>query len=203
MTFDFERAHRELAKPAFESLPVNIRDLVERVHVECKDIFQGRDLLVPFPSNESGEYQDSLRYVFEKIPAEILAAAAHIVHFYGHWGSKDCFQEHGTYWKFSNYADQVLMKKANLPYSNPERGYSFKIYDGFLRLCFSSMDLWTWEEIGLGTYETLERARKIGDFWIYWDMYNQFELVASGLKKELMPRGGFIEKFFDLSEYGA
>src|SRR5687767_13951940 len=47
--FDYKRAWEELAKPAFDALPQNVRDLYERVCVEMQGARQNRSLGLDWP----------------------------------------------------------------------------------------------------------------------------------------------------------
>ena len=204
MTFDYERAWIELAKPGFETRPQNVRDLYERVARECSEFGQTEVTLdMPWPK------ESDLRAVFDKVPAEELAAAARIVYFYGHWSPEPGISRfgNGAHWRFSNYADQSLRGRLSEAtgsdfwthrHHSTGGGVSFRVHEGFLRACYSSRDEWRWEEIGLATVTTLERAQAIGGTpGVYFDEW------IKTLKEACLPKGGFIEKFFDLYEYGA
>jgi hypothetical protein len=78
-TFNFRRAWRELAKPAFDRLPQEVHQLYDTVALRGGELKQGKDLNVPFPD-------DDLRVRFEAIDSHNLAIAAHVLYFWGHWG---------------------------------------------------------------------------------------------------------------------
>lgn len=175
MTFDYITAWRELARPAFEALPANVRALVDRVAVEANGLHQISDTSMPWPDEASevsiAAYDgQTLRQVFDKIPAEVLALAARVVYSVGHWkpGNTPQFFDNsaGASWKFSHYADQVLRGRLELP----ERGdngrdkamIQTKVIEGAIRVCYSSPDSWTWEEVAPATVGGLESARRIG-----------------------------------------
>lgn len=224
MSFDYERAWRELAKPAYEALPANLRDLYVRVGEECSEFAQAeRTLDLPWPEepmvdpakpNQLWRYDARLlRSVFANTPAEFLAEAAHIIYFYGHWSPDPAISRSGAgaYWRFANYADQDLCHRTQIPRRNEPPGSSFRIHQGFLRACWSDDDQWMWEEIGLGTVETLTRATDVSrpSLQRHIGRKNQIENQADlqrwfdELKEACLPKdGGFIPKFFDLSEYG-
>ena len=131
-----------------------------------------------------------------------LAKAARVTYFTGHWFAKPILkshfepcgpgqweliepeeplfsmvgrllQEHGSHWKFSNYADQVLRERLGLPvkraFSKNNSAY-FQVLEGMLRLCLSYKnkqdgDGWLWHEVGLATPENLAKIRKLIDKW--------------------------------------
>jgi hypothetical protein len=41
---------------------------------------------------------------------------------------------------------------------NSLRGVSYKVHEGFLRVCFSSKDEWLWEALGVATIEMFQKA---------------------------------------------
>lgn len=154
-TFDYETAWLEVARPAYESLPQNVRDLLARVAVECAELSQSRDLSMPWPEDSD------LRVSFDKVPAEFLALAARVIYFAGHWypgksanGYVIHGREHGGTWKFAHYADQSLKARLDLPTSNV-----FQIHEGVIRVCYSSRDMWSWTEVAPATAEGLAYAR--------------------------------------------
>lgn len=169
--FNFQKAWLELAKPAFDSLPRNIRELVAAVDVECKDFRQDKNTFdLPWP--KEADYmkmenppQDWLYTRFNSIDSDLLAPAAHVVWSLGHWAfgkhTLESFQLNGTYWKFSNLADQVLRKRLSLKRHNNSSGITFGVHDGFLRLCLSTNHMWRWNEIGLATTDTFTKAREL------------------------------------------
>lgn len=164
-TFDYKTAWEQVARPGFEALPRNIRELYDRVCRECEGLNQERETLdMPWPEQrfDASPGETSLYHSFDQLPTEWLAQAAHLVYFYGHWSPKGhSYAGSGGTWKFANYADQILRKKLDLPkgeYGKP--GYGFHVVEGFLRFHYSDKDTWTWREVGLATAETLARARR-------------------------------------------
>lgn len=161
-TFDYARAWQENARPAFESLPANVRALVGRVAVEAGELHQLADCSMPWPE------ESDLRATFEKIPAEWLALAASVVYYAGHWfpswGKLDGLPRDGATWKFSHYADQSLRARLGRPERGPGRfntpGVTYQIHQGAIRVCWSSRDCWTWREVAPATERGLLRAQE-------------------------------------------
>lgn len=167
--FDYRAAWDEVARPAFLSLPANIRALYDRVCEEAKDCNQKPDCQLAWPTiKESIEHiSDSLFSAFVNLDAEWLAQAAQVIYYFGHWApghTKISQKGNGGYWRFSNYADQVLRSKlgAQVSREGPIRGYGFTVHNGLLRLCYSGPDIWTGIELGLATQTTVDRAKSIG-----------------------------------------
>jgi len=185
MGFDFERAHTEIAAPLFFALPAKIHRLLGRVHKECADLAQKPDLDMPWPSG-------GLREAFEALDTNTLAEASRAVYEYGHWGTRDCFQSHGTYWKFSNYCDQILRARLELPAQAYDRGVSFAVHEGQLRVCYSSTQGWTWTVLGPASLGLLKSAR---DSWDGCWTADRFDHLAEKFAK-VHPTG-------NLSDYGA
>lgn len=154
-TFDYETAWKELARPAFDALPEPVRALYARTCEESRPFHQDRALNVIWPATV-------LRAAFDATPAPELAAAARAAYFCGHWKpDREPFlgANTGATWKFSDYADQSLRARFNV--SNDDRIGTAKvvrILEGYVRVCFSTPDLWTWKEIGPATKETLALA---------------------------------------------
>lgn len=106
--FDYARAWREVAVPAYESLPANVRDLLLRVATETADLHQLPDCSMPWPTDST------LRDAFEKIPAEWLALGAHVINAMGHWypGLPACTCGHSAHehtGKIGDYANSCRM----------------------------------------------------------------------------------------------
>jgi len=77
--FNFRRAWRELAGPAYEKLSQEIKDLYMFVVTDCRDCHQDKSLNVPFPDAE-------LKSRFEAFSSRELAVAARTIYFWGQWG---------------------------------------------------------------------------------------------------------------------
>jgi hypothetical protein len=208
MTFDHARAWQELARPAVDCLPENLRALLERVKVEAADLCQDEDLDTVWPETD-------LRSCFEKVPSEELARAARAVYFFGHWRPypwpEGAEPRTGSHWKFSSYVDQVLRAPLGLvrartlraPSKRGDALVTYAVHEGILRIQASNDGpggFWTWREFGLATPTTFDRATAILPHGkvVREDSYE----AALPKLKELRPRGGYVEKFFDLSEYG-
>jgi hypothetical protein len=156
--FDFARAHAELAVPAYLSLSVEIRQLVELVDGAARDLKQdaGPPGYMPWP--------DGLRGRFDAQVSDHLAEASQVVYCYGHWGTKNCWQQHGTYWKFSNYADQVLRDRLMLDYKplfeRRDRWHSIGVRDGMLHLTQCTRDMFRSIAIGAAVHETVQKLQE-------------------------------------------
>lgn len=160
-TFDYELAWAEVARPAFYALPQNVRDLLARVTAECANLHQLSDCSMPWPEDSD------LRSTFDKIPAEVLALSARVVYFYGHWRpgktvAGDALPA-GESRKFSHYADQSLRARLGLAERGAGKSYgpSFEIHQGAVRVCYSSHDMWAWEEVAPATVEGLKYAETL------------------------------------------
>lgn len=101
--FDYKRAWAEVAKPAFDALPTEVRGLYERVCVEMAGVGQNRSLGLDWP--EDG----ALKRWFDEIPAEVLREAQATIYFYGHWSPSGHSEKGGGgTWKFQILARQSL-----------------------------------------------------------------------------------------------
>jgi len=152
-TFDYRRAWHEVAKPAYESLPANLRDLLDYTAKATAGVHQSADLSMPWPDMDS-EYRD-LRERFDKTPAEWLSQAAAAIYFVGHWYPADGDiaipgRQAGAHWKFSHYADQSLRARLGIA-TNDGFGVSLQIIEGSIRICYSSREMWTWHEVSPAT----------------------------------------------------
>lgn len=157
--FDYMRAWREVALPSVLVLPQNFRDLYWKVVDRCSRLSQQKDLDMPWP--EPG-FRRPLQNLFQEVPSECLADAARAIYFWGHWSPfNQSAMGAGASWKFTNYADQVLRDKIQLPRSFAGRGVGFQVNEGYLRMCYSTRNCWTWTEFGRATVATYERARRI------------------------------------------
>ena len=151
--FDYRRAHTEIAAPLYRALPRRILRLVGRVQTESADLSQKPDLDMPWPPG--------LREAFERVDTSTLAHAAQVVHDYGHWGTHSCCNQRlGTYWKFSNYCDQIIRARLGLGRDGPRYGVGFVVHEGQLRVCYSGTHVWTWEVIGPASKGLLRSAKR-------------------------------------------
>lgn len=176
--FNYKKAWTHLALPEFDRLPPAVRALVDDTARAAIDLRQGKDLLLPWPDDGG-----TLRRAFDACENDALAPAAHVVHAFGHWAPRlmkqlkltwqqdylaglqtaEALQSTGAYWKFSNYADQVLRARLGLARDHAPRGASFAVHEGVLRVCFSMPDVWTWKAIGWASYQTLALAREVAE----------------------------------------
>lgn len=174
MTFDYITAWEELARPQFEALPANVRALLDRVTAEAGHLSQLADCSMPWP-DETSEASIAafdgvtLRQKFDKIPAEFLAKAAHVVYFVGHWGDAQSRAElipaGSATWKFSHYADQVLRERLGLPprgdNGRDKSRIQYAVHEGLIRVAYSSPDMWSWKEVAPATAEGYKAAQAI------------------------------------------
>lgn len=157
--FDFERAHAELCEPAYLELHPGIHDLLVATQHQAADLAQNQDagLTMPWPS-------EAFKRAFTEVDPVELATASRVIYCYGHWGKRQHWQEGGTYWKFSKYADQVLRDRiiASMPdrkwgefgigsIFHAERWHGLSVHQGVLRISQSTRSSWRWEELCLAT----------------------------------------------------
>lgn len=171
LTFDYITAWHEVAKPAYEALPANVRVIVERVAAECANLNQIADLSMPWPDENSDEAiaafdGHTLRQTFDKIPAEVLALASRVVYIAGHWQPAGVPRlVPGASWKFSHYADQVLRGRLGMPEAGDngrdKATIQYKVIEGVIRVCYNSPNMWTWEEVAPATAGGQESAQRI------------------------------------------
>lgn len=159
-TFDYENAWDNLALPAFNSLPSNVRALYFRTIDVAGAFGQSKDLSMPWPSEDNAPL---FRDGFHAIATEDLAYAARVVYFYGHWHCRGTSTDKvGGTWKFASYCDQELRERLGVEYSTQRgNGVTVRIIEGMLRLCLDTPDSWIWEEVGFATIENLACVRYI------------------------------------------
>ena len=167
--FNFERAFDEAAKPAHDYLHPAVKFLFILVKDNCADLVQSEDLSMPWPDN------DFVKASFTKLSDELLAGGARVVYSAGHWAYADYnlafadggpeyklkhfLQDSGAYWKFSNYADQILRERMDIVRDNTSNGMSFNIIEGMIRVQVSTKNSWNWIEVCLATSENLHRLK--------------------------------------------
>lgn len=197
--FDFKAAWLHVAKPAYNVLAQNLRDLYLRVADEAKELTQKKNLDMPWPDSD-------LQGAFEEIDSEVLAGAAMSIYFYGHWFWIDKNPHPGAYWKFTSYADQVLRARCGLPQrrARAPRGISYQAHQGRLRLCLETHDLWIWSDFGLATPDTLAKARAMFPEGLPARIEGRkasevaealYRKAAISLPKALYPKEGMIAEF--------
>jgi len=161
--FDHVTAWTEQAKPAFDALPGNVRNTVFDVGELAGDLSQNEDLDMPWPTTGH-----PLRKNMSEWPTAILAHAARVVYFYGHWAPRGSAgqeaQKNGAYWKFSNYADQILSARVGLKRNRRASGAGFVslvVLEGNLRAQISTP--WSWRnfDIGPASSDLAMKARTI------------------------------------------
>jgi hypothetical protein len=164
-TFDYAAAWRKLARPAFNELPPEVHALLARVATEAREQRQLPDLQLQWPNDG-----DALLHAFDALPDDVLAWAARVVYFTGHWwpangrGVELPGRAWGNHWTFSAYADQVLRERLKLSTNPSGSGYpglSFQVHEGAIRLCYSSRDMWTWHEVAPATPEGRKLAEEL------------------------------------------
>jgi len=195
-SFDYKYAWAAWAVPSYRALPRNVRQLVIRTVRESENQIQNDDLDVKWPSEE-------LRNAFYEIPAEILAVAARVVYFFGHWGNRKCFQKTGGYWKFANYCDQVLKDKLGMN-SYAGNGMHLEVHQGMLRVCVATPNLWCWEEVNIATKAIKDKLsicllqpKKEKMSRSEWDRFEEMALdTGAQLKKAYGPESGIIKDYF-------
>jgi len=195
--FNYEYAWAAWAVPSYRLLPQNVRKLIIRSVRESKDQIQIENYDTTWPSQE-------LRVAFEEIPSEILAVAARVVYFFGHWGNRKCFQKNGGYWKFANYCDQVLKDRLGMN-SYAGNGMHLEVHQGLFRACVATKNMWTWEELDIATQTNKERIENhfIQPKGKYtkkdWGM---FEAAAVGILEHLykhrQPTSPTIKSYFEV-----
>lgn len=158
--FNYKKAWKKAAAPAFMALPSHILQLVWRVHIEAVGIHHSRNLDLRWPNED-------LKSAFDALECEELSYSAHIVNRMGYWhpGYNDWLrpiQRQETYWRYSLYADQTLRKKLNIPrLSNPD-GFILEIVDGLLRATIGKRrEGYHSVNIGLATPQNKVKANEI------------------------------------------
>lgn len=175
-TFDFETAWHTTAKPAYESLPVNVRELFERTARLTADLHQSSDLQMPWPTADDDHQSPDVtgvlpfREAFRAVPSDVLAFAARVIYYTGHWyptsakGYEMPGRNTGASWKFSHYADQELRERLNIASERghaADHGLSIKVIEGAIRVSYGDRDNWFWEEIAPATEDGLKAAQRL------------------------------------------
>lgn len=158
--FNYKKAWKEAAAPAFMALPTHILQLVWRVHTEAAYIHHQRNLDLEWASND-------LKESFYNLDCEELSYSAHIVNCMGYWhpGYDDWLrpiQRQETYWRYSLYADQILRSKLEIPRAQNAEGFILEVADGLIRATAGLRKQGYYSvKIGLALPETKARAHNI------------------------------------------
>lgn len=171
-TFDYAAAWREVARPAYDTLPQNVRDLLTQVATEAGNLHQLPDTSMPWPDDpQLGDKQNEgsdLRARFDTVPAEWLAYGARVIHACGHWfpsgGDLNLpGRSVGAHWKFAHYADQSLRARL-MAATSPDKMRAngpYQVHEGAIRICYSSPNAWQWHEVAPATAAGLARAEAL------------------------------------------
>lgn len=104
IAFNYKRAWKEYVMPELFKLPKNVLDVVRATRSESNNINQTRGAHVI-------GYSDKLMDMFNEIPTSVLAWAAEVVDYYGHFSPiKACYSK-GFNWKFKYMASMSMIKR--------------------------------------------------------------------------------------------
>jgi hypothetical protein len=149
MNFNYQKAYCTQAVPAFNKLPKHVKEAHAKLLPLVGDLQQGRDLDIPL--------NDKITRILEKLETEEIAKLSRVSYFVGHWHPgllPTLFSNtKGESWKVSNCCDQLLRQRLNTP-------HNIQIHEGKLRVTFSSLDCWLWEEFALATEENLKTFKR-------------------------------------------
>ena len=191
--FKKNKAWNELAGPALLSLPTSILQLVLRVMNESCSIMQNNDLSLPWPDTD-------LQNAFQEVESEDLAKASRIVWAAGHWhpGANNWLRplmHTGTYWRFSAYADRVLLDRMMLKkYFNTEF-FNFEVHEGFIRAIASYKNNWKYTDVALATSENMKTLIDMAKS-CKTDNWNEIENTLN-MMKAMRPSTEPISSFFE------
>lgn len=150
--FDYARAWKELASPAWSATPEPLRDVLRGIAEHARNVNQDRDSL---DINAGPIHLGSFA-------SWTLADAARAIYFFGHWkpSPEAGLFYPGTSWKVSNVLDQELTKRIGLTRDRKvgRNGWSFEVHEGALRMCYGSRNEWNWREVGPATAEVYAAA---------------------------------------------
>lgn len=171
--FNYKKAFDEAAFPAYEALSPYVKNVFEEVINQASDLSQSKDLSMPWPKTP-------LMELFGGLNDFDVAVASKVIYSAGHWayaefdlafeagGSayqlRNKLQNHGSYWKFSNYADQILRERLGVEYRpnyNRDNLRNFEIHVGMIRICVQTPDSWNWIDLALATRENMEMLRDV------------------------------------------
>lgn len=215
--FNYKWAWEELANPMFTKyFEKNTchQTLLHMADNELKGLSQNKeDLNIPL-----GSLSQSFRSYLESMQNLSLAKISRIVYYYGHWysGSQDKRGIKET-WRLSNVIDQILRERLGFDrkegFKIEGTKFSINVYEGFLRLCFSTPHEWIWEEVGLALKTNFkDLVKKVSTDKSFRDTFEKeyekrdqlFEEIRSSLYQMEWDTSKFygprIGKFSDLEE---
>lgn len=199
--FRYQRAWAELAMPAFQELTAEMRKLVFTTEVAARELSQLPSLDMPWPSEGN-----LLQQMFNEEASLPLAKAAHAVWALGHWGPGDfldlgdgpmlafkkelrgfldtakALQHSGGYWKFANYADQILSERLKLERdrrNTRKTGLSFAVREGVLIACWDHSEGYQSTEFGWATEDVFQTAKAIDAPKLSYAAHSQNQLNAA------------------------
>jgi len=82
--FNFRRAHREWARPQYENLHQDFKDLYSNVTDNQDKLNQDKQLQVQFPKDVPSLF-DQCNLLLHKHGAEAMAISAVVIYYWGHW----------------------------------------------------------------------------------------------------------------------
>ncbi len=206
--FDYVQAWTVLARPAFDALPQAVQDLYTQVAEEACNVAQDSETLdLPWPDIPGRE--GCLKKAFEALDNATLAHAARVIYSYGHWSPVPKYSSFGAgaYWRFSNYADQVLSERLGFARQRLKtpNGISWAVHEGGLRVQLSWKDGWKSTEVGIATTPVSDAmAGRFG-----WPLkmkaddyaYGLFDKQASAARTAGLALSGATAPFFDLETF--
>jgi hypothetical protein len=150
--FNYEKAYCVQALPAFLSLNKRQREVHEKLRPLVKDLHQEKvSLSIPL--------SDEMKSIMEDLTCQELAELSRASYFVGHWKPSlmpDVFDNQlGKSWKIANVIDQILRLRLGTH-------YKIQVHEGKLRVTYSSIDCWLWEEFGLATEKNLNLFKNCG-----------------------------------------
>ena len=217
--FNYKKAWQKLVWPAWEKLRESDRVLALTIGSRAP-YGQSDNLDMAWP-------MDGLREMLEIDFTDLeLATAARVVYLFGHWAPgvrqqplledaewnsrymiADRLQERGSYWKFSNFCDQILHLRLGLPRRSDREGVSYLVHEGGLRICYASKWEWTWQEVGWATRENWEKIKDIRVHTEGWDKtknirdFNEHVYTTRKQRIEERLKSADFTQLTDISEF--
>lgn len=156
--FNYKRAYREQALPAFKNLNGKQHEAHALLIPLIKDLQQGKDLNIPLTPD--------MINILNPLSCQEIAELSRCSYFVGHWHpakeEKPFDNSKGESWKVANVCDQVLRTRF-IAYSNNDSPlqplqlpHNIQIHEGKFRVTYSNRNCWIWEEFGLATEKNLE-----------------------------------------------